>query len=786
MGLDGQSLKQYRILRQLGAGGMGEVYLAEDTVLERQVAIKVIKKEVAGEGDQLRRFLREAKATSALNHPAIAQIYGMGEDEGMHFLVLEYIPGQTLRELEAAGPISLERMIEIAIDIASALAAAESSGIVHRDLKPANIMISDSGQTKVLDLGLAKVQTVIDDRTVTEITREGAVVGTMAYMSPEQALGHDLDYRSDIFSLGVILYEMAARQHPFNGQTATELLVNIVHQTPAPLQLNDPVEGARFASIIGRCLEKDRERRYPSAAVLLKDLQQLRLERLIRESQASMPPLPAGVLAPTRRHTLVWAAGAAAVAATAGAYAGYRWLAADSVRSIAVLPFENQTGDAKLDYVAGGLTTTLIDDLSRLPHMRVMSYEAVQPFKGKPVDSQTAGTALKVAAMLKGQLMSDGASMRVQVDLVDVRSGAELWGHAYNQDLQRLLSIQQEISREVSEQLGVRRQRTAARAPSEARERAYDLCLQASYALHEPTAESAAGQAALLRQAIQDDPSYALPHVYLSYAYLFAMNAATRPATELLPQARDEALKALALDRNSPDAHAVLGFTEALDFDWSGAEGNFKQSQALNPNLAQAHYVYAVFVLTPRGQVDAALAEVDRALDVNPRSNVARMYKGLILYCARRYTDAERALQDAIAGDPSYFFHHFTLGQVYVAMKRFPEAIEQLNMPPYRTGGNTRQLVELTRAYAAAGDRKRLAPLLEEIEERKKNGYIAPFGLARLYAAMGDQTRAFAALERAYQERDQGMAAVKSDPALDALRGDSRFHELLRKMNLEN
>lgn len=779
----GRAVKQYRIIASLGAGGMGEVYLAEDTILERKVAIKVLRERTTGEADHVRRFFREAKATSALSHANIAQIYEIGEENRIRFLVLEYVEGRTLREVLTEGSIELSRLLDIAIDIASGLAAAESRGVLHRDLKPSNIMITPAGQAKILDFGLARMQHT-GDQTLTELTQAGAVIGTVAYMSPEQALGLELDRRSDIFSLGIILYEMASGKSPFQARSMTEMLVHVVHQEAPPLVFEDAVDGPRLAAIIGRCLEKDRDRRYGSAADLLKDLQQLRLDRIVRQTTTLSATGARPVRSPgPPRHVLAWIV--AAVAVLIAAFLLVRSAGNGDISSIAVLPFENQTGDPKLDYVADGLTSTLIDDFSRLPHLRVMSYDAVHPYRNRLGDARKAGGELHVGAVVTGRLVGDSSSSRVQVDVVDTKTGAELWGHPYARDSARLLAIEQEISREVSERLGASGRIASSASPDAARERAYDLYLQAVYAFHEVSAESTHRAADLLRQAVQVDPSYALPHAYLGFTYLLAMNAASQPATTLLPQARAEAMQALSLDQNSPDARFVLGFVKVLNYDWQGAESEFKRALALNPNHSAVLQTYALFVLAAEGRSEEALAEINRALDVDPGHTNTSVYKGRILFYARRYPDAVNVLKDAIARDPNFFWSHFTLGQVYLSMSRFPQAIAELNTPPYRTAGNAKQLAAIADAQAAARNPDALAPLLSEIAERMKQSYISSADVAKVYAALGEKDRAFELLNQAYQERDQGLIAIKVDPEFDALHSDPRFHELLRKMNLE-
>lgn len=760
-------LKQYRIVAPLGEGGMGEVYLAEDTALGRKVALKVLRGDGDDEPGRLRRLIREAKATSALNHANIAQIYELGEADGIHFLVLEYVKGQTLR---SSHEVPLPRLIDIAIDVARGLTAAEAAGVLHRDLKPGNIMVDESGHAKILDFGIARIQR-IQDETVTQLTRAGAVVGTVAYMSPEQLLGRDLDCRSDLFSLGVVLYEMASGKAPFQAATMPEMLVKIIHEAPAPLALADPVDGPQFAAIVARCLQKDRAHRYPSASALLADLEKLRLDRLIREKSAMAP-----------QHRRLRLLAAAATAAALIAVSAILFHGGDA-RSIAVLPLENRTGDPKLDHVAEGLTTGLIDDLAQLRRLRVMSYDAVRKYRGASADPKKIGAALKVASLITGGIFREGDSDRVQLQLVNARNGAGVWGFSKPTSSSRYLSVRHEVTEEVLRRLGS--PGGLAAEPSAAREQAYDLYTQALYVFYDERSRSAAKMISLLKEAIEADPSYALPHAYLSFAYLATANSGTQPTNLMLPQAEAEAVKAVALEPGSPDAHFVLGYVKAWDAKWAEAEAELRRAIEINPSHQASYYIYAAFVLTPEGRVSEAEQAIGRALELNPLGDSVNHFKGRILYYERKYPEAESQFKSILVRDPDRLFAHLSLGAVYLETSRYREAIQEMNLPPYSPGGNARQLVDLAWACAAAGEKDRLAPLLSEIEERMKNSYISPGDLAYLYAALGEKDRAMEALSRALEDRDPTALFAKVDPALDPLRSSPRFHEILHRLNLE-
>jgi len=777
----GGVLSHYRILAALGAGGMGEVYLAEDTKLGRQVAVKVLNASVLSDSGKLQRFLREARATSALNHSNVAQIYEIGEERGIHFLVLEYIEGQTLANLLLKGPLPVARIVEIATQLADALSEAHSKGIVHRDLKLENIMLTRRGQPKILDFGVAKILYSADasNETLTQsVTMPGAVVGTVAYMSPEQALGRELDVRSDLFSLGIVLYRMASGKAPFTGLTSTEVIANIIHIAAPPLELEGDA-GRRLAFIIAKCLEKDPAHRYQSARELLADLQPVHTETAFIAAAADTRRAMWIV-----RHPLLALSPFLALLLAVVVYFALHTSSGVAYRSLAVLPFENRGGDPSLNYLTDGLTESLIDDFSRISGLRTLSYAMTQPQNGNAGDPRQAGRKMSADVVLTGGLENEGGSPVIHVDLIDVKTGAELWGHRYKRDLMGLLDVQREITREVGSRLrpnaGTSRQHAG-------NPEAYDLYLRGRYAVNQRTNESIKQGLEYFRQAIPKDPNSPLPYAGLAIGYINMTFTGTQPATLFLPQARDAAGKALQLDPDSVDAHCQMGYMKALaDYDWKGAEKEFKAALALNPNHAQSHELYAFWVLAPMKREAEALAEIDRAVDADPHSIMVVFHRAYMLYEFRKYDDAVKEFQKAIAMDPDFIWPHMGLGHVFMELKRYREAIEQENTPPYSPGGSARQLTSLAYAYAVAGDQAGLAPLLKEMEQRAREGYVPPFNMARVYAVLGNRERAAQLLEQSFNDREPGLVVIQVDPTADFFRSDPRYQKLLQRMHFTN
>ncbi len=776
----GVAVSHYRIIGTLGAGGMGEVYLAVDLKLDRRVAIKVLAASFSSDPDRLRRFLREAKLTSALNHPHIAQIYEIGEENGASFLVLEYIEGDTLRDLINRGPLPVSQVVKLALELADALAEAHSRGIIHRDLKLENIMVTRRGHAKILDFGLAKVQTP-EGQPLTEhtmsLTNVGTVVGTVNYMSPEQALGREVDGRSDLFSLGIVLYRIASGTQPFSGQTATEILSNIIHVAPPPMQAEGSPTGPELTAVILKCLEKDPANRYQSANELSADL---RLIESHLHRDASTPTATMVIARPPakpRSKTLLSAV--ALVVLIAGAVLAWKQFGTRHSISIAVLPITNSTGDPHLEYLASGLTESLIDDLSRVPGVRALSFSNIQRFERD--DPRDAAERMHADAALSGELVKDA----IRVSLVDVKTGKELWQHQYTRGMMAMLDVKQEIVHEVSRGLGGEAVASPKTGASESA--AYDLYLKGRYAVNQRTNESIQQGLDDLKKSIEMNPSYAPAFVGLAHGFVNLAFTGTQPATLFFPAAVDATQKALVLDPKLEDAHCEMGYLKALsDYDWVGAEKEFQAALALNPDDASSHELYAMWVLAPTGRRAKALTEIDHALSDDPQSIMVSFHKSWILYEFREYPDARAQLEKTIGLDPAFLFPHLVLGLTLLQEGQNPQAETAVDALSYAPGGNARQLTTLAYVMAKTGNRERLDPLLREIETRIQNGYEPPFNVARIYAALGQMDRAFKLLDQAYTDRDPGLIPMPVDPTGDVFRADPRYNEILRKMNLKN
>jgi eukaryotic-like serine/threonine-protein kinase len=774
----GVALSHYRIIGTLGAGGMGEVYLAEDLKLDRRVAIKVLAPSFSSDPDRLRRFLREAKTTSALNHPHIAQIYEIGEEDGASFLVLEYIEGDTLRDMINQGPLPVSQVVKLALELADALAEAHSRGIIHRDLKLENIMVTRRGHAKILDFGLAKVHTpegeAPSEHTLS-LTNAGTVVGTVNYMSPEQALGREVDGRSDLFSLGIVLYRIASGNQPFSGQTATEILSNIIHVAPPPMKDEGNPAGPELTAVILKCLEKDPAKRYQSANDLSVDL---RLISAHLQREGSSPTATMVVPKASRRSkTLVWAV-AIVILIAAAALAWKQFGGRHSV-AIAVLPIVNSTGDPQQEYLASGLTESLIDDLQRVAGLRAISFSNIQRFeRNNPRD---AAQRMHADAVLSGELVNQA----IHMSLIDVKNGNELWQHQYTRVMMAMLDVKQEIVHEVSRSL--EREDVSSPKKGAAESAGYDLYLKGRYAVNQRTNESIQQGLDDLKKSIEMNPSYAPAFVGLAHGFVNLAFTGTQPATLFFPSAVDATQKALVLDPKLVDAHCEMGYLKALsDYDWVGAEREFQAALALNPDDASSHELYAMWVLAPTGRRAKALTEIDRALNDDPQSIMVSFHKSWILYEFREYPDARAQLEKTIGLDPDFLFSHLVLGLTLLQQGQNAEAETAANALSYTAGGNARQLTTLAYVMARTGNHEKLDPLLREIEARMQHGYEPPFNVARIYAALGQMDRAFQLLNQAYTDRDPGLIPMPVDPTGDVFRADPRYDALLRKMNLKN
>ena len=781
----GRTLGHYQLQTLLGAGGMGEVYRARDLRLDREVAVKILPEHLAANAEALRRFEREAKAVAALSHPHILAIHDFGAEQGVNYAVMELLEGETLRARLSRSPLPWREVAEVGVAVAEGLAAAHAKGIIHRDLKPENIFLTVDGQVKILDFGIARVKhTILSDAETaaqTAKTKPGTLLGTIGYMSPEQVRGEEVEAPSDLFAFGCVLYEMLAGARPFARPTTAETLAAILNEEPPELSASDRKVPAELAHIISHCLEKRPERRFQSAhdlAFALKSLLSGR-EVVLFTRRRAWP----------QRRFVTWSSVAGLVVLLALAVWFYLSGArAQTIDSLAVLPLVN-SGDADAEYLSDGLTESLITSLSQLPQLRVIARSTVFNYKGQPLDPQAVGRKLNVRAVLTGRVTQRGESLSIVAELVRVMDGTQLWGKQFPQrKLADVLAVQTEIAEQISEQLRFTltgEQRLRVTKPPTENPEAFLLYTRGRWcSANLWTAEGFQKGIAYLNQAIALDPAYALAHAGLASTYYDASSVWLEPK-EAMSKAKAEALNALKLDENLAEAHTALALVQSLyEFDWSEAGRHHRRALELNPNFAQAHLYYGVY-LVHQGQLAAGLDELHRAQHLDPLTPFTSVMLGFYNYIGRRYDDALVQLQQTRELKPDFYLTHSTLGLVYEQQGKLAEALSEFNEARRCDPAQPFTLGHLGHAYALAGQRGEALQMLAEMRRIAAQGtYVDPVAVAFIYAGLGDKDGAFAEFEQAYQARDENLIHYKDAPLFDGLRADSRFKDLLRRMNL--
>jgi serine/threonine protein kinase/Flp pilus assembly protein TadD len=793
-----QSVSHYRIVEKVGEGGMGVVYRAHDDRLNRDVALKFLPEELNHDANARSMLLREARTASALNHPNICTIYDVGEADGKSYIVMEFVNGRSLAEQIPEGGLPAETVIRYGEQIADAVAHAHEHGVIHRDLKTPNIIVMPGGRPKVLDFGLAKHMTPgeisLKTQSISTLTSEGAIVGTMHYMAPELFRGEPANARSDIWAIGVVLYEMANGKRPFRGRTSYELSSTILHDSPPPLRENVSL-GLR--AVIEHCLAKEPAQRYQHASEVRAALEALRTNSAVIPASAiqspGIQPLDANPNTGFRRTIILSSIALALllIAAVVWKLVDIKWhgtpaVGAASIQSLAVLPMENLTGDPKQDYFADGMGDALTTELSQIKKLRVISRTSVMQYKDKHESPAQIAQELGVDALVEGSVLRSGDRVRISAELVQPQTGQNLWAQSYERPVTDILSLQSDVARDIVTQIQI--QLTQPERERLAKSRtvvpaAYDAYLRGNYLASKRTGEAVTEAVVEYRQAIQLDPSYAPSFVGLATALTLEADYTDVPTSEVLPEAEAMAVKALQLDNTLGPAHAVLGFIRLYRLEWPGVLEEFERAAQLNPGDANSHHWYAL-ALSAAGRSDEAISEMKLAHELDPKSLIINANLSWVSYIAGAYDDAIRQAQKTIAMDNSFAVAHGYLGQAYLAKRDDENAFEELEQALKLSGNETSFKAELANAYAVTGKKPEALAILHDLLALASKQYVSPYNLAVVYVGLGDKDAAFKWLNKAYDERSVRLINIAVHPRFASLRSDPRFAALVKRIGL--
>jgi TolB-like protein/Tfp pilus assembly protein PilF/predicted Ser/Thr protein kinase len=780
----GRTVSHYRIIEMIGAGGMGVVYRAHDEHLDRDVALKFLPPGALGDEDARKRFRTEALILAKLNHPNIATIHEFVTQDGTEFLVMEFLSGKSLAQERAGEAWPEKQLIVLASQIAQALQEAHERGVIHRDLKPGNVMITPKGLAKVLDFGLAGHCRPVSETTTIDGRAPRFVAGTEPYMAPEQLLGDTMDARTDVYGLGALMYQLATGQRPFRDEVSARLTDAILHKLPAPVRTLNESISPELERIIMKCLEKEPENRYQSAKELDVDLRRMQMPSSSGVIVGSAPPKF------SNRAKIAAAIGCAIILAAA-IWFGVRHHDKSAARvgplqiqSVAVLPLENLSGDAEQDYFAEGMTEELITQLAQIGALRVISRTSVMPYQGSRKPLSEIAKELGVDAVVEGSVMRSGNRVRINAKLIQASTDKSLWAKGYDRDLTDVLNLQAEVARDIAQEIRVElTPREQSRLASSARinTEAHDAYLKGRYHWNKETEEQYRQAEKYFQKAIEIDPNYAASYSGLADYYWATDELAPQIA---MPKAKEYALKALAIDDSLSSAHTTLADVKFYaDWDWPGAEMEYRRAAELNPNDAEAHRMYSVF-LSAMGRADDALVEMRIAQNLDPVSLFTSSSAGWTFYFARQFDRAVDQCQKTLELEPNDVGAHSCLGYSYIAEKQYAKAVTECKKAADLSSNDALRMKGLGLAYGLAGQKDEARRLLVALQAKAKLQYVPPYFLATVYAGLSEKDQAFALLEKGYNERDAYLTWLKVEPALDSLRPDPRFQQLLQRIGL--
>jgi len=800
----GTKLGRYEIRSQLGVGGMGEVYLADDTLLDRKVAIKVLPESSMADEQARKRLLQEARAAAKLDYPHICSIYEVGEVDGRSFIAMQYVEGETLDSRGKRQPFDWAQTLSIAAQVADALSEAHAQSIIHRDIKPSNIIITSRGQAKVMDFGLAKsIPQAVDSEARTEsyLTDPGTVMGTLPYMSPEQVRGEATDGRSDLFSFGTMLYEMVSGRQPFASGSAAATASAILTHEPLPLVRFAPDVPEEFQRILRKCLEKERAQRYQSSRDLAIDLENLRRQydtaqaRSRSDDDSATLKRPEEVSSTTGDTAFPWRAGvavaaAAVVALLAAGVVYFKFFravpvsSAVAIRSLVVLPLENLSGDAGQEYFADGLTEALTTELSKIGELRVISRTSAMQYKGARKSLPEIARELNVHGVVRGSVIRTNDRVKVTVQLIRAGTDQNMWAESYLHDLTDILILQNRVARDISKEVQVQltAQDTARfTSTGKVNPEAYDAYLRGRFYWSKGAREDLEKAKEYFELALAKDPRYAPAYAGLADYYSVLPFYGDAHPDEVFPKAKQAVAKALELDNSLAEAHGTQAYILTYyDWDWTAAQREFDQALALSPNDATLRHRYSRY-LSSVGRIDEALAELERARLLDPSSLVIKANVGVIYYFARQYDRAIEELQKVLNAHPDFGTAQWGLALAHEQKGNYDQALAQLEKAASRRRANA--LASLGHLYGLIGRKEKAKEILEDLSARTGKDRVSPYQLALVHVGLGDKEAAMEALQRAYRERATLLSYLKMDPRLDPLRADPQFQDLMAKMN---